>query len=168
MCLPAWTYLTSFCPLPAPHYNIKTFQQVVSLFDPFDLECLMGLNNIYVGVALELLKEFAVSTGDSWATEASNECDVIRPSGFEPHILARPTQFSAYIFKTEDDPKTEALPRLNCTCLMICGFMFHLEDTSRPRIWASWHACTIGWSKISTFARYYLQQKWYWQGFKTF
>ncbi|EJP61043.1 uncharacterized protein BBA_10002 [Beauveria bassiana ARSEF 2860] len=96
-------------------------QQVSSLFNSFDAEVLLRAGNVPVGSALEAVNRLRCEL---------EILDLLRPAltalspdftTFEPHILVRLRRFLVYVFGTRNDPKTEAIRKLDCTSVKICG-----------------------------------------------
>ena len=96
-------------------------QQVASLFNSFDAEVLLRAGNVPVGNALEAVNRLRCEL------EILN---LLRPAlialspdftTFEPHVLVRLKRFLVSVFETRNDPKTEAIRKLDCTSIKICG-----------------------------------------------
>ncbi|KJZ69176.1 hypothetical protein HIM_11429 [Hirsutella minnesotensis 3608] len=96
-------------------------QEVLSLYNSFDAEVFLRAENAPVGNALEALKKLRLELEVLELLKPALNAMSPDFTVFEPHILVRLKRFLPYVFETRNDPKTEALRKLDCTSIKICG-----------------------------------------------
>lgn len=95
--------------------------QFLSLYDSFDAEVLLKAENAPIGHALDAVKKLRLELEVLELLKPALHAMSPDFTSFEPHVLVRLKRFLPYVFETRNDPKTEALRKLDCTSIKICG-----------------------------------------------